>query len=212
MTDYCTEAEFRAYIKDDTNQDDNSVAAAITSASRAVDAFCDRFFYTQAATINYFWPDLYHGGNPYTVCIDDLATTTSLAVDLDLAGNGTFTTSWTLNTHFVVEPVNRTAGGIVGVPYRELRSISGNRWPILLNLPWQEPPFPVVRVTGTWGWAAVPEPVTQATKVMAAMYYSMAGAPLGVAGIDAYGAMRVRDNPVAMNLLRPYALDPIAVG
>ncbi len=212
-TDYITAADYRAYINDPSaSLESGRIGYAITNASRAVDAFCDRFFF-QTTETNYFWPTFGYGYNAYVVNMErDLASTTALTVAID-DGSNTFSTSWVLNTNYVVEPVNTTVGGIRGNPYRSLRAVNGSFWPILLTMPWQQPVHPPIRVTGSFGWPAIPDPVKQATRIFSAYYYKLGDAPLG-ATMGEYGVLRAHaDNPDACNLLRPYAVNgSIAVG
>ncbi len=212
-TDYITATEYRSYINDpSTTLEASRIASAVTAASRAVDAFCDRFFYQITDTI-YLWPTFGYGYNAYTVCMErDLASTTGLAVAID-DGSNTFPISWVLNTNYVVEPVNRNVGGIRNMPFTDLRAVNGSYWPVLLTMPWQQPVHPPIRVTGSFGWPAVPDAVKQATKILAAYYYKLGDAPLG-ATMGEYGVLRAHaDNPDACLLLRPYAVNgAIAVG
>lgn len=201
-TDYITETEFRAYVNDSSSLESGRIAAAITAASRAVDAYCDRWFY-QVTETNYLWP--YQTKDPFYVCLEgDLATTTGLSVTLDTSGNNTFSTTWTVDTQFVLEPVNQAWGGLRNVPFTNMRAVNGNYWPALLSGIFTQPVRPPIKVTGSWGWPTVPEPVTQATKVLAAMFYKLGDAPLGATYGD-YGVLRVKENPMAEALLRPYA-------
>ncbi len=211
--DYITSTEFRTYINDPSSSlDSGRIAAAITAASRSVDNFCDRYFYQTFQTI-YLWPTFGYGYNAYVVDLQaDLANTNNLAVDID-DGSNTFATSWAEGTNYVVEPVNRDVGGILNVPYRQLRAVNGSFWPILLTMPWQQPINPPIRVFGVFGWPAVPDAVKQAAKIFASYYYKLGDAPFG-ATMGEYGVLRAHaENPDACALLRPYAvLGGIAVG
>ena len=203
MSDYISEAEFRAYIHDGSAFDPDAVGAAITSASRAVDAFCDRDF-ADAGSVS---ARKFAPCSGYEVEVDDFSTTTGLLVATDTGYNETYGHALTIGTDFRVEPVNQRRGGLAWPTHatRPARDLVGVRVP--------GPDRRTALRSGLrgWGWATVPEPVKQATKVMAAAYYKMGEAPFGVAGFGEYGAIRVRDNPVAANLLRPYARAAIAV-
>lgn len=193
--DYITAAEFRDYIKDPSSLDPDAIAAAISTASRAVDAHCGRFFY-QLATVMKASPS-----DAFVLYIDDLATTAGLAVAVDWGTAGTYPETRTVNVDFICEPVNQNVGGIGGRPFTSLRSLNGKIWPPRIPGFFRD----TVRITGTFGWPAVPDPVRQATKVLAAMYFSLAGTPLGYSAIpDGGGAIRVRENPIASTLLVPY--------
>lgn len=196
MSDYCTEQEFLDYIKSGATTGNTTIQAAITAASRAVEAHTGRIYYQRAATSLYY--SSYAVGT-VLIDIDDLATTTSLVVRTD-TGAGTYPTLLTLNTDFVVEPRNQQFGGIAGWPYFQLRAMNASTFPVR-TYAWSPD---TIKVTGTFGWAAVPEPVKQATKIVASQYYKLGEAPFGVAGWGAYGEIRVRDIPQAATLLAPY--------
>jgi hypothetical protein len=69
-----------------------------------------------------------------------------------------------------------------------------------------------LQVTARWGWTAVPAAVKQACLILASETFRLKGAPFGVANMDQFGPIRVRDNPMAQKKLMPYALDPVMVG
>jgi hypothetical protein len=205
MSGYVTVDELRAYTKDVGNLDESLYSDAIEAASREIDGMCGRYFSQDAAvSAQYFWPTSYT-----CVPVDDISTTTGLLVDVDINGNGSYSQSWTLNTDFYLEPVNQNQGGIVGWPYTELRStLQSKFFPTAQQYLYVRP---TVRVTARWGWAAVPAAVKQATKVAATKLYKLSDAPFGVAGFDAFGAVRVRDIPEIVNLLGPFMQDRYAV-
>lgn len=195
-TDYLTSAEMKATLSL-TGQSfaDADIAAAITAASRMVDGACDRRFYldADALQVNYYTPDSLR-----RVMIDDLVVLTSLKIDR--GGTGSFTETWTLNTDFVLEPLNAPTD-FVASPYESVhvRSLAG-RW-----LPsWVERS---VQVTGQFGWPAVPQPVKTATSLLAnRMLKRVREAPLGIVAVGVEGtAMRLaRTDPDVAALLAPY--------
>lgn len=194
---YVTIAEFRDYIHDASVLDSGSASRAIAAACREVDAICGRVFY-QTTAVRYFWPD-----NQGETCIDDLATASGLAVAVDSAGDGTYAQSWAVTTDFFLEPINQIQDGIAGWPYTKLAAtFATNYFPIRYT---SSIVHPTVKVTGTWGWAAVPDPVKQATLVIAAQLYKMGDAPFGTAGFGEFGVLRVREIPIVQQLLGPYS-------
>jgi hypothetical protein len=199
-TDYITEQQFLDYIKSNADTGNELVTTAITTASRAVDAFCNRVFYQQTTTL-YYAADPTSAAGYWILPIDDLATTSGLIVKTDANNDGVFERTLTLNTDFVCEPINQYFGGIQPWPYTSFRSLATIVFPFRYY-PWQRP---TVSVTGTFGWPAVPKPVEQATKILTAQYVKLADAPLGVAGWGAYGDIKVKDIPQAATLLLPYA-------
>jgi hypothetical protein len=64
----------------------------------------------------------------------------------------------------------------------------------------------LVKVTGVWGWPAVPAAISQATILQAARHFKRYDSPLGVAGFGDFGVVRVSrflDADVQM-LVEPY--------
>lgn len=200
VADYITTAELRDYLKDPSGtQNPTAIAAAISAASRAVDAFCGRHFY-QTTQTQYFTPEQ---GFLWRLDLDDmdLASTSGLTVQVEFGIDGTYPTTYTLGTDFIAQPINQSVGGVDGWPYTWLQSVNGKLWPPRYAGFQRD----TVKITGQWGWPAVPLPVKQATKILAAQFFELGGAPFGVAGFGDFAAVRVRDNPIAASLLGPYA-------
>lgn len=195
MTDYITEQEYLDYAKSGADPGNQVIIDAIAAASRQVEGFCGRPFDQTSLTL-YYTPGMYAS----FVDIDDLATATGLSVHVDTSRDSTYATALTLGTDYVLEPRNQQFGGIAGWPFMQLRGLRVLVFPYRYY-PWQ---VDTVKVTGTFGWPAVPAPVKQATKIIVAQLIKLAEAPLGVAGWGAFGDIRVRDIPQAATLLGPY--------
>ena len=206
MSDYISDAEFRAYIKDGSALEPDAVSAAITAASRAVDAFCDRDF-ADAGVVSArkFVPC-----SGYEVDVDDFSTTTGLLVAVDTGYDETYARTLTIGTDFRVEPVNQRRGGIAW-PYDRLGA-SGPSVSLgyVFPVPVTGRPY-TVRVTARWGWATVPEPIKHATKILAARYYKLGEAPFEQAGFGEFGVLTVRPPRAAIQLMQPYARAVVAV-
>jgi hypothetical protein len=130
----------------------------------------------------------------------DLATTTGLTVGVQFANNQNWNQVRTFGTDFICEPVNQSVAGIEGWPFTALRSLV-QLWPQKLMDFYED----TVKVTGTWGWPAVPSVVKHATTILAVeMFKQPSDAPFGVAGFDQYGSVRMRDNPLVLAMLQPY--------
>ncbi len=158
---------------------DADLSLALTAASRGIDSACDRRFWLDADAnqVRYYTPV-----NDCLTWIDDLVTLTALAADR--GGDGTFSESWTVNTDFVLEPLNAAADS---EPFTKLRvHPRGSK-----RLPCEYPRS--VRVTGRFGWSAVPSQVKEATVILASKLMRRAReAPFGVAGVGVEGAaMRI---------------------
>lgn len=205
---YITTDQLGAYLKITSTSETEALQAAIDSASSAVDAACGRYFTDDGAvSARYFTP-----WDPFEVPTDDFSTTSGLIVQTDTGYNGTYGTTLTLNTDFFVDPVNQRVGSLPW-PYTSLQSTGVNSGSFGYLFPPRTQFFrrPTVKITAQWGWASVPDPVVQATKVLAAEEYKLSDAPLGVAGFGEYGAVRVRENPKVRALLLPYMKSPVAV-
>lgn len=196
---YHTLAEFKLYLFPAGNAgtgEDTQMEAAITAACRSIDAYCGRRFYADASASAKF----YETDDPYCVEVDDFYTTTGLIVTTDDYDTGNFSTTWTINTDFRVEPVNAEKDGITGIPYNEISGLGTRFFP---RGGWREYR---ISVTAKWGWAAVPDTVKQASLIQAGHIYRRAKTPDGFAAGETFGAIRVSrflDPDVAM-LLGPY--------
>ena len=174
---------------------DADIDRAITAACRGIDQACGRRFYPDpdSTHVRYFTPN-----SSLTLPIGDLITLTTF--QSDMAGTGSFSTAWTLNTDFILEPLNALEEGF-GQPYNRIRIL--RRQTALRFYGWTRE----VKVTGQWGWAAVPEPVKQATALLSARLLKRAReAPFGVVslGFEGEAARIARSDPDVAFLLGPY--------
>lgn len=154
--------------------DDGLLELAVESASRLVDSYTQRYFYNAGTATRLFAPQ-----DNYVTEIDDLI---SLSV-LQTSDGETFDTTWDA-TDYQLEPLNGHVDGLTGHPATRIRAIDD----FLFNLLDQEA---TVRVTGVWGWSAVPTAVRQATVIQAARIFKRNDSPLGIAGFGDMGAVRV---------------------
>jgi hypothetical protein len=186
---YATLAQIKAAVRITDAIDDSLLNMAVESASRMIDAECDRnFFSSGTATRDYVPNDV------YTVDTDDL--TSIVSVKIDDAGEGTFPITLA-TTDYQTEPLNQRVSGNAFPIYR-LRMIGDYLLPI-----WGRQA--TVRIQGVFGFTPVPIQVTQATIIQASRIYKRLDSPLGVAGFGDMGAIRVGkvDPDVAM-LIRPF--------
>ncbi len=209
-TSFITESEFYDFVKSPREPGDANVQAAIAAASADVRSFCGRTFYQSApAAVRYFMPDPAVFNSFWLLDIDDIATLSGLTVQSDSTGQGNYTTTWSINTDFIAQPVNQSRVGIFGWPYDKLQAVGDRLWP----RPISTRARPTVKITATFGWAAIPEPVKLATKIVANQNVALGGAALGVAGFDGFGAVRVRDIPQVVTMLTPYQMiDTFGIG
>ena len=168
--------------------DDTWLEICVTAASRAIDNFTERVFYQVSESRVYVPYD------NFLVEIDDLATLTTLKTSTNV--DGVFDQTWGTNDR-QLEPLNGIAGGIPS-PTTHIRAV-GDYWYPTAG---QEA---TVEVTGTFGWPAVPDAVEQACILQSARYFKRADSPMGVAGFDSMGVVRLsRIDPDIATLLEPY--------
>lgn len=152
--------------------DDAELALAITTASRSIDRACNRQF-GQVAEMEarYFTAHRRHDGR-MAVAIDDLQEPEDMTIDVDSAGDLTYSSSVTT---FRMLPLNATAAGF---PYTEIELPPQSVVPRVLG---------AVKVTACWGWSAIPSSIQNATLLQAARLMKRRDAPFGVAGSPELG-------------------------
>ena len=202
---YITVDELRAYMKDPGQLSQNVYEDAIAAAEIEINSMCGRYFDLDSGTSDrFYWPD-----DPYSIQVDDIATTTGLLINVDQIGDGTYTQPWTITTDFFLEPVNQIQAGIKGWPFNTVQAtLTTKYFPLKRAYYYRRP---TVKITATWGWPAVPVAVKQATAVVANKLVKMGEAPFGVAGYDQWGTIRVGNIPEVQNLLNPFLNDRYVV-
>lgn len=190
---YATLNDIKAALRISDSIDDGILELSIEAASREIDGYTERRFYQTTGTAVYVPQD------SFTVDIDDLYTLTSLKTSPDGSG---FTQTWTASD-YQLEPLNRLAGGIVS-PYTRIRAIGAYTFPV-----WEPNNVnsyeATVEVVGTFGWASIPTAIKQATILLAMRQYRRFDSPLGVAGFDDVGVIRVgRVDPDVQRLIDPF--------
>lgn len=189
---YITDDELIEYLGVTGTANDDLISAANAAASEWVTAYCARDFNkTTTASARVYVTD-----ETGLLDVDDFHTVTDLLVKADDDNSGSYETTWTIDTDFVLEPFNGIEGGRTGYPYRQIAAVD------------RVFPHPInrarIQVTAQWGWAAVPDSVKQATRILAAEIFRLKDAPLGVAGFNEFGPVRVREVPQVKMLLSPY--------
>lgn len=172
--DYCTAIELKAYLRIGDAADDSELGFAITAASRAIDQECNRQFGVSTAVARYYtWDESYLDFAP-VLEIDDIQSVTSLAVVADSGDDGTYEHTLVNGTDFEFYPWNATANG------RPWTHIVLKRNSLVLGS------FPTnsraIKITGLWGWTAVPTVVKQAALVQASRFFARRNSPFGIAG------------------------------
>ena len=194
---YCTLAEVKAALRLTDSVDDTLLEKSIEGASRRIDGYCGRFFYQSSSTVVTFF-----ASNAYRLPVQDIATTTGLIVKTDNDGDGTFETTWTLNTDYLVEPHNAVLNQR---PYRAITAIGGKTFPMFFI-----PNEAGVQVTADWGWDNVPHDIREACVLLSMRQFARYNAALGVmAFADMAITVRAVD-PDVRDLLSPYRLIGVA--
>lgn len=158
----------------------DDVDAARKAASRGIDAAASRRFWLDADNTS---ERLYTPDSPSILPIDDIVDL--VAVEIDRSGDGSFSETWTLGTDFVLQPSNAPADG---KPYEWIRVRANRRQYFPCGIE------DSVKVTGKFGWLAVPDEVVQATTILAGKLLRRSReAPFGIVsfGLDQVTAVRI---------------------
>ena len=189
---YATLAEFKAAVGITDSTDDGALQSVLDATDTLIDLYCDRKtgFGTASETRFYTAEDYEY------VLTDDLVSVTTLQTDDD--ANGTYETTWTAGTDYVLAPRN---AALDGFPYTEIDT--SVTWP--RNFP--KDVYLGVRVVGVFGFPAVPAAVKQAEIIQAGAVWNSRTAPFGVIGsADLGGILRMSRalHPEAALILEPY--------
>jgi hypothetical protein len=156
-----------------------------------IDDYTARFFYqdgsAQSPVVRY-----YTAQDPWTMNVDDITTITQIATDDNF--NQTWDTVWA-TSDFMVEPINNPRKGW---PYTRLLATGRYVFPYYLPQ--------AVKVTGIWGWTAIPSEVNQACIIQSSRLFVRRQSPFGIAGTPELGTVRLtsRLDPDVEALLRPF--------
>lgn len=169
-----------------TNFADGQIPGVITAASRVIDEMCGhlrRFWLDDDNTsIRYYTPS-----RTDTIEIDDIADIQQVATDLN--GDGTFEQTWAA-TDYTADPLNAVADER---PYERLI----RTWNSTFYFPCR---VKSVRITGQFGWSAVPADITLATEILAVRYLLRAR--------EAPGGIITVGGPVEGSMMRLARTDP----
>jgi len=194
---YTDLATVRAYLgipSSDSTQT-SAINAAISAAQAEIDQITGRTFEVPSgATAKTFIPY-----DDYTVFCDDIAQTTGLIVKTDTSLDGTYDTTLTITTDYVL---NGNAA-----PYRVIKRVDGSAYPR------DRYGRPTVQITAFWGYGmAIPDQIKQCALVIAARLYQRRSSPLGFqAGSVDVGFVRIsRTDPEVIALLRGLKLPAAA--
>lgn len=208
FTPYATDGDFQAWLGTEGVSKTQFRDLARISATRAIDEYCQRHFWQDGTS-----------GTPVartfeaTSCshlqfgpFNDLSAVVVPVVATDEAGDGTFETTWAASDYQLL-PFTRPTGR----PYTALEATAGRRFPYHYAGSGRRDR---VRVTGVWGWDAVPDDVKQACLIKAAKIYTRHQSHQGFAvGIGDFGIVRISqfEDPEVVALLAPYRKTAVLV-
>jgi len=190
---YCTLAEVRqllGYSILTETTSDAMIEKVIEAASRAIDSWCDRRFYTASVDeTKYYTAKYYNALFPE----EDIVSITTLKTDED--GDGTFEVTWA-TTDYLLLPFNQSYKNIIEID------------------PEGEHTFPAtkqgVQIVGKFGYCAIndrpPEVTTFCMLLAVRLFKRMSEAPFGVMGFSETGQSTVipSDDPDAKMLIGKY--------
>jgi len=193
-TVYTTLADVRNGLQIEDSIDDTAIEAAILSASRQIDEYCQRFFY-QEGTVGSPSTRYYTALNPWSLEIDDIVTLTEVATDTGFDTPLQYDQVWNLSSDIMVEPVNNDKKGW---PYTRLLAVGEYVWPYF---------FPqTCRIKGVFGFPEIPYEVELACKIQASRLFIRKQSPFGIAGSVELGTVRLnsRLDPDVEMLLKTF--------
>lgn len=175
---YCTVEALKSSFKDSRTTDDAEYHAACFAASRALENYCERYFYRtqeQAFTLNPC--GLYELKLPEFY---DLVSVTSLKTD---TGSGAFATTWAASDYQLLcdDGTPNVNAGPEAKPYVKIRAVGGQTFPLPTGLGRRD----LVQVTGVWGWPQVPWAIKKAAEIVAAETFKLKDSPgMAAAGYE----------------------------
>ena len=169
---------------------DTNLETIIEAVSREIDNKTGRHFFNASET-RYYTPD-----DMRLLFIDDLVSVSALVTDDD--GDGTYEHTWTTSDYRLL-PTNAALLG--GWPYSmiEIKAFGSYVFPEGIR--------DGVKITGTFGWSAVPKPIAQACAMQTDRLYRRYKAILGVSGTSSIGQITLqipKFDPDIEALIKPY--------
>ena len=193
---YCALSEIKTYIGLSGSGQDTNLESAVESASREIDQYCGRIFYETTSQVRTYTPT-----NRYELEVDDISTVTGLVVKLDTTDDGSYDTTLTINTDFIVSPVNRSNVLDENQPITMLKILdkrSSERFDVdIINN---------VQVTAKYGFSSVPSAIKQATFLQATRLLKRKDSPFSTYGNPQTGTAELfnRFDPDALKLIKGY--------
>lgn len=196
----CSLADVKTAMRITDNLDDSSLELAVDTASRQIEAYCNRRFSADTVAT----ARVYAAQSAWLLDVDDIYTTTDLVIATGTTV-GQYVTTWQ-TTDYQLEPLN----GIFNAqswPYTRIRPIASLTFPMNYGQA-------LVQVTARWGWSAVPTAVRLAAIRQAQHIFASRDLPLGATAFGETGILRIgREaiHPEARQLLQDYVKDTARV-
>lgn len=207
---YLSTADFKARTRSATAANDAAIAAVLASASREIDRWTGRWFgqdgSEMTAAVRYAslpgcqsdvrpFPTWQPWSGDTRLDIPDTVSLTEVATDQD--GDGIYETVWDA-AEYLLRPGNAAA---LGEPYTQLRTTQAATHTF--------PTGPdAIRLTGVFGWPAVPDTIVEVCFLIANRLKSLWDAPFGLSGGGEMGALDMTNSltPILKGMLSPYRL------
>lgn len=196
---YCTLTDVKQAIRVTDDLDNALLETAIETASRMVDGYCERRFWTNGTETRTFAPRDY-----FTLDVDDIATNT-ITIKTSSNLDQTFDVTWT-SADFQTHPLNGQASG-VAAPVTQIRATGS-----YLFTPYRGEA--TAQVTAVFGYGtAVPTQIKHATILLASRQFKRYDSPTGVLGFGDFGPVRVsnRLDPDVAMILNPFRRSAVGV-
>lgn len=177
-------SDLQEYYRSEISGDQAFLQACLDAADEGVQDLCQRvFMVADAASARTYVP---------RECSDVLRIHDCTSVT-SVVENGT---TLTAGVDFQAEPVQTLSWSGVASPVEQLRRLSGV-WYSYRHTG-------TVVVTATWGWSAIPESIKMACRVGAKDLADARNVRLGIAAVNEFGPLRVRENPAVQRLAEKF--------
>jgi len=169
---------------------DTILESVIEGVSRAIDNWTGRHFYSATET-RYYTSELSD-----ILYIDDMSTATGFLLYTDNDGDRTYENTWAA-TDYDLLPLNAETDGH---PFTMIETTPNGSY----NFPGTKKG---VKITGAFGWAAVPKPINRACVLQATRLFKRYITPLGQSAMTQLGTMNLQIpklDPDVCGLISPY--------
>lgn len=173
---YASLNETKSALRITDSVDDSLLEMAIESASRLIDGYAGRQFFSSGTAVRYFTAD-----DDFVCEIDDISSD-QIILQTAMDADAVFDTTWD-TTDYQLEPLNAVLDGQAWA-FTRIRAVGDYLWPISGG-------EALVKLTAVFGWPYIPIAVKQATIIQASRIFKRLDSPLGVAGFGDLGVMRV---------------------